>query len=127
MFEPDRFLRIVVLFSLLLYFAPGAKAQNPYVDSLLQELKIAKNDTNKVKLLNDLCWEVKSYKTEDAIRYAKNSIKLSKELNYLSGESAGNYYLSDIHYNHGDFKLALVYANKALKIDKKTGVIKKQE
>lgn len=119
MFEPDRFLRIVALFSLLLYFAPGAKAQSPYVDSLLQELKIAKNDTNKVKLLNELCWELAYLKTEDAIQYGKNSISLSRKLKYPGGESTGHYYLSRIYLDYGDAKSALEQASQALEIDEK--------
>ncbi len=116
-----KFLRVFLLLSMCAFFQLHAEAQGEYVDSLRHELEKSKEDTNKVKLLNELCWELAFLKTEEAISFGKQSVHLSKQLDYLDGKSVGHYYLGRIYIETGKITLALEETKKALKIDEAAG------
>ena len=88
------------------------------MDSLLNVLKSAKEDTNKVNTLaeiTELCAE------EDVLKYAEPALKLSEKLNFKK-EIANS--LNNIGYfysNRGESEKALQNYTRALKIQEEIG------
>ncbi len=121
MVTSSNFFRCALLLVMLFIAHFRAQSQNEYIDSVRAQLKVSKEDTNKVKLLNDLCWELAFVKTEEAISFGKRGVRLSEKLKYTSGESIGRYYLGRIYVEIGKAKLALEETKKALEIDSKSG------
>ncbi len=74
------------------------KAQDKIVDSLLSKLKVASNDTNKVKLLNNLATENFAIDPSKAKIYAEQALNLSKKLNYIKG-TATSYHLIAVSFS----------------------------
>jgi signal transduction histidine kinase len=86
------------------------------VDSLLNEVKKAQEDTSKIELLLDLGWELYNSNPVETINYAHQAYRLSKSLKYNKGEvSALN--LIGLGYDvRGSFTEAMNYYNLALKL-----------
>jgi two-component system, NtrC family, sensor kinase len=76
------------LFILLLFFSLNGFAQNRQDARFLlkQKIAVAKDDTAKVELLNNLAWSYVFIYGDTAIVYAKQGLDLSKKLNYKKGE-----------------------------------------
>ncbi len=115
---PRFLLKRILVISILACTSYNTEAQSVYVDSLRKELKISKADTNRVILLNELCWELALDDTEAGIEFGKAAISLSKKLNYSEGMSVGYYYLGSLYIQVGKYELALSETVKALSIDK---------
>ena len=75
----------IFLLSYLSIFSFGAYGQSSKVDSLKKILEIQKEDTNKVKTLNNLSEDVVDANLE--MKYAEMAKNLSRKLNYLKGEA----------------------------------------
>ena len=82
-------IRIIKRFLFLLLFCCCCKnlfAQNKYIDSLLAVLRVAKEDTSKVNLLNTLSSElVLEINYSLARKYADDALLLSEKLNFKKG------------------------------------------
>jgi len=113
------------LILLLVYFffgSSGLFAQNRTVDSLKKALNISKNDTNKVKLLNALSYEVyvSTEKSSDEVKnYIDSAIALSEKLNYLKGNLRARFNAGNIFSNTGKNDIAKKYLNDALPLCEK--------
>jgi len=105
--------------SCLLFLTFSTTAQNEYVDSLLLVLKNSKEDTNKVEILNELCWELGISHPKKAEKYGKEGVSLSKKINFDRGQSVGYYYLAKLYLEQGNPELAITATTKALEIDTK--------
>jgi two-component system sensor histidine kinase UhpB len=100
-------------------FSVHAQNQNK-IDSLLEVLKTAKEDTNKAKVLINLS---KLYYTNDPKKcfdYANLALSLAQKLNYSkciirSWQNIGIYY-----YTQGELERSLEYCRKALNAAEKT-------
>ncbi len=71
-----------------MYFLTSIQLKAQEVDSLISKLAIAKEDTNKVKLLNRLA---SIFLSKDLLRssdYSKRSYKLAGELNFIKGKAS---------------------------------------
>lgn len=108
--------KVFILF-LFICLTFNGKAQSEYVDSLIQELKSSAEDTNRIEILNELCWELGISYRESAEKYGKQSIALSQKLNDKEGESVARYYLGRLYLEHGNPELAISENKLALKID----------
>ncbi len=89
--------------------------QTSKTDSLLSVLKLAKEDTNKVKVFNALAYELRNSSTQDTcIELSKQALLLSEKLkwNIGIGESYGN--LQWFYLLKSDYAASLDYAFKAL-------------
>src|SRR5258705_4268682 len=88
-------------------------AQNTHkLDSLLNVLKTAKEDTNKVKVLNDLSRQLRS--TSDfnkAKKYSDAALLLSEKLNFKSGKLSAYNGLGIINRNQDNYADALTNFN----------------
>ncbi|MBL7938417.1 MAG: tetratricopeptide repeat protein [Flavobacteriales bacterium] len=86
----------IILFSAFTATAYAQKQGQALIDSLILRLGTAKEDTNKVKLLNDLSekagWKVGQH--DSAIHYAEQAVELAERLRYDRG-------LAQAHSNRG--------------------------
>ena len=82
-------IKIILRLSLLLLFCGCSKiffAQDKKIDSLMNVLKTAIGDTNKVNTLNNLSeqfWRTAKY--AEAKKYADDALSLSEKLNFKRG------------------------------------------
>jgi two-component system, NtrC family, sensor kinase len=60
------------------------------IDSLLAELPKAKNDTNKVNLLNDLSYTFRKINADEGIKYGEQALKLAGDINWIKGIAYAN-------------------------------------
>src|ERR1041384_5833752 len=79
----------IILFLLLLFvinFISFSQNQNK-IDSLLNRLKIAKEDTLKAYMLNDLALEFVNNNPDTAVYFANEALKIASKVNYPMGIS----------------------------------------
>src|SRR4030095_14464038 len=80
----------------------------PLIDSLLTQLPRAKEDTNKVMLLNDLGLAFYSINPDEGLKFGQQGLTLAEKLNWKRGKGfaykviAGNY-----GYGKSDYARAL--------------------
>ncbi|MBC7829162.1 MAG: tetratricopeptide repeat protein [Chitinophagaceae bacterium] len=101
----------------------------PLIDSLLTQLPTANEDTNKVKLLNDLSLTYYSINPDEGLKFGKQGLALAEKLNWKKGTAyaykviAGNY-----GYGKSEYARALEHSLKALQqfreMEDKTGTAK---
>lgn len=90
-------------------------AQNSTIDSLLKVLKTQKNDTNKVKTTDKLCWnyiEIGEY--SKALKYANAGLVLAKSIDYKKEIPIFYYDIGVILNNQANYAKALEYFLKSL-------------
>src|SRR5688500_3392552 len=81
-----RYYRAAVFFVFLLCTL-GASAQDSDLDSLIKALPSMAADSNKVKVLNDISWQLLSLsRYEEAEKYARESRSLAQKVNFPFGE-----------------------------------------
>ncbi len=114
--------RITAFFALLssLIFST-LNAQTYRADSLITALKTAREDTNKVNLLNALAYMLYTGKPDSTLLLAQQAITLSVKLNWKKGESGGYNNYGITCAVKGNYPKALDYFLKASKIDEETG------
>jgi len=91
------------------------------IDSLLQELPKTKEDTNKVKLLNDLSYTYSNINTNEGVKYAQMGLVLAEKLGWKKGIPLANNALGNNYITKSDFSKALNYFLIALKSDEELG------
>jgi tetratricopeptide (TPR) repeat protein len=91
------------------------KKERAPIDSLLRQLSRAKDDTNRVKLLDKLGSDYSTAaKSDSAVFCFQRALKLSEKLNWKNG-AAGLYYDFGDHYNRqNDYTKAQNYYRKAV-------------
>lgn len=96
------------------------------MDSLLAELPKAKNDTNKVLLLDNISSDYKSINPDEGIKYGKQQLGLSQQLKWPKGIALSYNRIGSNYIFKSDYPNALEYDLKALKayenINDKTGI-----
>ncbi len=92
---------------LLLFAFQFSFGQNKNVDSLILVLKIAKEDTNKVILLNKLAKEFSYVNIDSAFLFSKPAADLSLKLNYEKGYIKSLSLLANAYFSFGDNPKAL--------------------
>lgn len=111
--------KIVFLFIILIlvpHLSFAQKQGQPLIDSLLSELPKAKEDTNKILLLNDLTFEYYAINPDEGIKYGKMELALSEKLGWKKGKGKAYSCLGTNYYAKSDYNIALDYYFKALKI-----------
>jgi two-component system NtrC family sensor kinase len=96
-----------------------AEAQQPNIVSLKHELTIAKEDTNKVKLLYNLSGLYSASHPDSAIAYGQKALDLAEKLNFAQGIYESEMDLGFVLYFSGNYPLALDHGFKALSLAKK--------
>ncbi len=120
---------IIKIFLLLLFVLVLKNTEAQSVsDSLLKELSKTQEDTNKVNLLNNIAYELRTADKEKAISSAKQAVVLSEEIGFERGTSDAYRNIGTIYYVNADYEKALTNYEKgleiSLKIEDKIGSIK---
>lgn len=106
------------IFLILSFFIHSqASGQTTKIDSLYRALKTSREDTSKVKLLNDLGFEINfegEYGKADS--FAKIALRLGQKLIYKKGMAQSFSLLAVVMKNQGENKQALDYYLEALKL-----------
>src|SRR6185436_6242098 len=112
---------IIVFIIILLTTITEAQQSNQInIDSLKQQLTIAKEDTIKVQILAELCISYSVDHPDTAISYGQQALQLSEKLNYEKGILFSGGGLSVALQYAGNYPLGLDYAFKTLSLAKKT-------
>ncbi len=85
------------------------------VDSLKTELSKAKNDTNKVNILNLICSQPGQTKAEERLKYINQALALATQLNYQKGKARALHMLGISKNDAGDYDEGLKILADALK------------
>ncbi len=88
-------------------------AQNSKIDSLITVLKGAKEDTNKVNLLNSI---VKVCAEEDVLKYARPAFKLAEKINYKPGIAKATLAIGNYYYERNETDKAMGWFDKSFKL-----------
>ncbi len=118
-------MRIIRLVFPILFFLSIARlsySQQHQVDSLANVLKTAKEDSNKVKTLNELSREIilaGNYLKADSL--SRLAIQISEKINYGKGEAIAYLNIGKIGRNKGNYLDALTNYREALKIYEELG------
>jgi two-component system, NtrC family, sensor kinase len=108
---------VILWFVLLLGFATST-AQNKQIDSLKQQLVSAKEDTNKVWILQNLSGSYTWSFADTAITYAQDGLRLAQKLNYEEGRDWCMIRLCGALTTLGNYAEAMVFGFKALSLSK---------
>ena len=111
--------RILIVF-IFLFLPLGLQAQKDIVDSLYQKLYSEKTDTNRVKLMCDIGYELRVNNPEKALKITSEALSLAKKINYAVGQSKSLGTLAIIFRLIGNFPLALEYNLQRLELVEKT-------
>jgi tetratricopeptide (TPR) repeat protein len=100
---------------ILLYSFPLI-SQKSKVDSLTTALSSSKKDTNKVKLLHDLAWEIGMKYPDSAVAIAKEAVLLARNLNWKKGIAFGEVRIGTFYLRLTDSKNTKLHFDSALKL-----------
>lgn len=89
---------------------------NGSADSLARLLRVAKPDTAKVNLLNELAWELKFDQPQAATAYLDSSLALAQKLGFKKGEGNALNFRGVVEDIHGRPEEAVSFFQKALLI-----------
>jgi tetratricopeptide (TPR) repeat protein len=115
------FLLFIITFFVMNHLSAQLQGQDR-LDSLLQQLPKANEDTNKVKLLVDLSHTYYSINPDEGLKYGKQGLALAEKMHWKKGMAnacrtiAGNY-----GYGKSDYPAALKYSSQALQLFRETG------
>ncbi|MFC2131533.1 tetratricopeptide repeat protein [Bacteroidota bacterium] len=115
---------LLVLLSLVIgnsTFVIAQKRGQARIDSLLSELSKAKEDTNKVNLLNNLSSHNITINSSEGLKYGKRGLELAKEFDWKKGIAKCYISLGANSFSLRNYSKSLVYWQKALKIDEELG------
>lgn len=109
----------LILFSFLICCSSTCNSQ---IDSLKQVLKIAKEDSNKVKALNELGWQLYLVGQHDtALNVTQQALSFAKRLKIKREEARAYNNIGNIHSDMGNYAKALDNQFVALKIQEEMG------
>lgn len=112
----------VILFSIFNYITLIAQKQGQkLIDSLIMVLPNAKEDTNKVILLDTLSYCYRHINPDNGIEYGFQGLELSKKLSYKDGEAKSYSRIAQNYTWKNEFQKALEYDFKAFEIYEKIG------
>lgn len=105
--------KFILTFTTVLFACLG-HSQDNVLDSLMNELGKAKEDTNKVNLLAAICRQVRFTDPEKALQYGKDGYTLSKKLGFDKGTAACYLNVSTAYSYAGSLDTALTFLDTAL-------------
>jgi class 3 adenylate cyclase len=119
-------MRKITTFLLLLFFsiagheysmAQSGAERNARIDSLILKLQSHTEDTDKIKILNDLAYTYRTDNPNEGIKYGIQSLSLSAKLGWKKGLARANSTLGSNYFSKSDYSAALEYWMQALKIN----------
>ncbi len=123
----EAFLNIIIyaLYMLVFFLLPivsNAKKQGrSLLDSLYKQIATAKEDSNKVKLLNDISIENYTINPDEGIKYGNDELFLAEKLVWEKGKAMAYNALGLNYEANKNHEKALDYYFNALKINEKIG------
>ncbi|MEP7318882.1 MAG: tetratricopeptide repeat protein [Panacibacter sp.] len=105
----------VFLFIISVLFFADCFSQDAQTDSLLALLNNAKEDTNRVNVLNMISKNYSNSSPEEAIKYATQAKELAGKINYKYGLAAALKNIGIGYYMQSDYVETLTYWNQSLK------------
>ena len=124
-----QFLKCLIILLLTLHCGNiyAQKQGQARIDSLLKEFPKQKEDTNKVKLLNDLSFGYYSINPDEGIKYGQQGLELATKLEWEKGIANANSTLGNNYLFKSDYPKALEYYQKVKKMEEeigdKTGIV----
>jgi adenylate cyclase len=112
---------LTINWSLLTIHCSAQKQGQARIDSLLTELPRQKEDTNQVKLLNELSNGYSQINPSEGIKYGQLGLKLATKLNWKKGIGRSYNSLGNSYNNKSEYPKALEYYFKALKVREEIG------
>ena len=107
----------IILVTILTFVLTGLKA-NQVTDSL-ESLLTTTEDTNKVKILCDLCWEYRFISADKSLDYGSKALVLSEKIGYDKGVAQSYNDMGIIFIDQSKYSKAISYFENALAIRKK--------
>ncbi|MEI7980941.1 MAG: hypothetical protein WCI71_04770, partial [Bacteroidota bacterium] len=86
---------LTLIFVQITYAQKECKA---LIDSLYAELPVLKDDTNKVRLLATICYELRNINPREGLVPGMEALSLSEQLNYEYGKGISHYSLVLIYH-----------------------------
>ena len=122
-----RYLYILGLLSVFMFciLQIGIAQNIKEIDSLKQQLEIL-DDSSKIVILNNLCWELRNSKIQESIAFGLQSVKLAKQYNDYVNLTKASSFLGVAYRNLGNYSKAFDYYFKGLELSKEFN-IKAQE
>ncbi|MCU0447878.1 MAG: tetratricopeptide repeat protein [Microscillaceae bacterium] len=112
---------IGILTGILTLGSQVLSAQISKSDSLLQLLKkFSVQDTNRLKVLSELCWYHRNSSPEKSLLFGEEALGLAIKLNNSPFISKINTFLGTVHRNIGNYPKALSHYLDAVRIAEKT-------
>ncbi|MFT5166267.1 MAG: signal transduction histidine kinase [Saprospiraceae bacterium] len=111
---PSFLVRIAIFFAVFLLNDTPILGNDTVVDSLINELKQAKEDTLIVKLFLDISWEYHNSKPQQTIEYGQRAFDLSMVINYKKGACSSLNHIGIGYDIQGDLEKAMGYYQSAL-------------
>ncbi len=111
----------IILFSLAPCLILAQKQESRSIDSLMRLLPGQKEDTNKVKLLNDISALYHTVDPVEGIKYGERGLELAGQLAWKTGIADADNTLGLNYQYKSDYPTAMDYDFRALKIFEETG------
>ena len=108
-----------IITTILLLVVSISFSQTANIDSCIGALKTAKEDTNKVRLLKTIAWEISYESSYKGLVYAKQAYNLGKKLQYNFGIAISASTIGSIYTDMGDYSKALTFFYEAIDLEKK--------
>ena len=121
------YIYILIIFSAINLVTNTVFAQKQgqaLIDSLIAELKLARDDTNKVTMLRRLSFKYSTINPNEGIKYAKVGLELAEKLSWEKGLAYCHNAMGTNYKAKADYSSAVEHYNKALKIFEHTNDIR---
>ena len=107
-------MRGLILGFILLFTSVNLSSQNRVTDSLYSVLKTSKNDSNKVKLLTVLGWEISYFDLDSGLNYGLQGLELANKIKFYRTNSDVCNTIASIYCDQGNYKETVHYLQMAL-------------
>jgi serine phosphatase RsbU (regulator of sigma subunit) len=107
-----------LIFTLQLIFS-SALAQQGKINYLLDELKVARQDTTRIRVYNELAYSYRNTDIKKAQDYAKRGLEIAEKNNFQKGRADALSIFGIIFYRQGKYDSSIVYQEEALEIREK--------
>ena len=112
-------IKFVIALLLVCFFLHAQKEGQAFVDSLINALQNAANDTTKARILNKISTYYKDVNTDSAIMYASRGMQIVEKMRWAKGIAVFNTAYANVFATRGQFDSSLSRHIKALSIFQK--------
>ncbi len=110
--------RLVILIFLFLNAHQICAQDSIKIKTLKQDLLVAKADTSKANILNQIGWEYHNTNTDSAMYYVQAALSIAEKSGTLQQTAISKYYLGRLYYNKSNDDSAMKNLDDALIVDK---------